>query len=60
MNRQERAIEIVNRLKSIHNFLAEEIAIRYSLTYCIYCERWTTTGVTDETGCCESCEICKD
>lgn len=54
MNRQERAAEVVNRLKSIHNFLAEEIAIKYNLTYCIYCEKWTT-GLADETGCCSEC-----
>jgi len=57
MNRQERAANIVNNLKSIHNFLAEKIAIRYSLTYCIYCERWTITGEANETGCCGGCKV---
>ena len=57
MNRQERAANIVNNLKAIHNRIAEEIAIRYSLVFCVYCERWTITGEANETGCCADCKV---
>jgi len=57
---KERAIKIVNALKGTHFFLVGRIATKYSLTYCICYKRWVVFGEFNETGCCESCEICKD